>query len=459
MAQELASDARRRRWLRLGRSSVLGVGWMMLVAGALACVALFNGSARSPVTQFLLAMAVIVLVCNLLGSLCARLGQPAVVGEILGGLLLGSSGIGLLWPHAARWLFPPGTLTTLNLVAQLGLVTFMFLLGCELRITGGHREGRAVASITLATTGLPFAVGLLLAGPARAALAGPKAGGVAYYAFVGLALSITALPVLARILVDLNLKETRLGILALSCAAAGDGTAWGLFTIVLAIASGRGAAGVRSIVVLAGTLTLVTFIVVRPGLTMLSNYAERAPRAERLTLPILISAALAYAAATEFIGLHPVIGAFAFGVVVPRSPAVSAVCRQLEGFAVTVLLPVFFAGVGLNLVIKQLGAAPLYWLIFAVLLVAAVVTKFVASLIGMPVARLGAKDAFLLGALMNCRGVTEIVVATVGLQAGIIGPLGFTMFVLLALLSTLVTGPLIRALGGAGDEVGIASPD
>jgi Kef-type K+ transport system membrane component KefB len=326
MAQDLASEARRRRWLLLGRSSVLGVGWMMLIAGALACVALFNGSTRSPVTQFLFAMAIIVLVCNLLGSLCARLGQPAVVGEILGGLLLGSSGIGLVWPHAARWLFPPGTLTTLNLVAQLGLVTFMFLLGCELRVTGGRREGRAVAWITLASTGLPFAVGLLLAGPARVALAG-KAGGLAYYAFVGLALSITALPVLARILVDLNLKDSRLGVLALSCAAAGDGTAWGLFAIVLAIAGGRGAVGVRSIVVLGGTLTLVTFILVRPGLTMLSNYAQRAPRAERLTLPILISAALAYAAATEFIGLHPVIGAFAFGVVVPRSPAVVAVCR------------------------------------------------------------------------------------------------------------------------------------
>jgi Kef-type K+ transport system membrane component KefB len=453
MAHDVTSDARRRRRLRLGRSSVLGVGWLMLIAGALACVTLLDAS-RSPVTQFLFAMAVIVAVCNLLGSLCVRLGQPAVVGEILGGLLLGSSGIGLLWPHAARWLFSAGTLTTLDLVAQLGLVTFMFLLGCELRLPRGRREGRAVTSITLASMGLPFVVGLLVAGPARVALAGPKSGGVAYHVFVGLALSVTALPVLARILVDLDLKETGLGTLALSCAAVGDGTAWGLFTVVLAIASGRGVAGVRSMVVLAGTLTLVTFILVRPGLTILLDHGRRSARVERLVLPVLVSAALAYAAATELVGLHPVIGAFAFGVVVPRSPAVTVVCRQLEGFAVTVLLPVFFAGVGLDLVVEQLGAAPIYWLIFAVLLVAAVVTKFVAALVGIPMAGLGGRHALLLGALLNCRGVTEIVVATVGLQTGIIGPLGFTMFVLLALLSTLVTGPLIRTLGAVDVDQG-----
>jgi Kef-type K+ transport system membrane component KefB len=207
-------------------------------------------------------------------------------------------------------------------------------------------------------------------------------------------------------------------------------------------------------VVLAGTLTLVTFILVRPGLTILLDHGRRSARVERLVLPVLVSAALAYAAATELVGLHPVIGAFAFGVVVPRSPAVTVVCRQLEGFAVTVLLPVFFAGVGLDLVVEQLGAAPIYWLIFAVLLVAAVVTKFVAALVGIPMAGLGGRHALLLGALLNCRGVTEIVVATVGLQTGIIGPLGFTMFVLLALLSTLVTGPLIRTLGAVDVDQG-----
>jgi Kef-type K+ transport system membrane component KefB len=391
-----------------------------------------------PVARFLFSVAVILLVCHLFGALLRRWGQPPVLGEVIGGLVLGPSVLGLVWPASQEWLFPAPVLTGLNYAAQLGLIVFMFLLGCELRVDRiGSR--RLVGATVLGGMGLPFVTGVAIASAAPVL----GSGSPAYVLFFGLALSITALPVLARILVDLGLAETRLGATALSCAAIGDGVAWLVLTVILA---GTGLSGTGDVWTTGGlgiALVVVTFLCVRPGLRALVARLG----SPQLLLGTLVVGAIAYAGLTQLIGLHPVIGAFLFGVAVPRgAPVVTRLGEQLQGFAIAILLPLFFAGVGLSTSVGLLGASAGNWLLFGLVLVAATATKFLGAGGGARLAGLPAREATRLGTLMNCRGVTELVIATIGLQYGLVNGLGFTILVLVAVLTTAATGPVMRAL-------------
>ncbi|HEX6352710.1 cation:proton antiporter [Actinophytocola sp.] len=425
----------------LARLSWLGVaGGLVVVAGAAALWGpeLFDGRRSDPVARFLFSVAVILLVCHLFGALLRRFRQPAVLGEVIGGLVLGPSVLGLVWPASQELLFPRPVLDALGYVAQLGLIVFMFLLGCELRTD--RLGGRKLVGATVAGgMGLPFVagVGVALAAPVLGV------GSVASVLFFGLALAITAMPVLARILVDLGLGDTRLGATALSSAAVGDGLAWLVLTVILA---GTGATGTGDIATTAGlgaALTVATLLCVRPALRLL---VERVTSTQ-LLLGALVVGAIGYAGLTQLIGLHSVIGAFLFGVAVPRSaPAVARLGEQLHGFTIAILLPLFFAGVGLSTSVGLLGASAGNWLLFLLVLLVATSTKFVGAGGAARLAGLPGREAMRLGALMNCRGVTELVIATIGLQHGLLTDLGFTILVLVAIITTAATGPLIRAM-------------
>jgi Kef-type K+ transport system membrane component KefB len=263
--------------------------------------------------------------------------------------------------------------------------------------------------------------------------------------FLGLAMSITALPVLARMLVDLRISNTSLGVLSLTCAAVGDGVAWASLTLIVALAGlaggGVGSAG------LAVAFILVTVLVVRPVLAAVVGRVERAPAGAQLLLPALVAGAIGFTALSQVIGLHPAIGAFLFGVVAPRGSAVvDRIGQQLQGFAVTILLPLFFAGIGLDTSLGLLGAVPGGWWLFAAALVIASATKMVGAGLGARLAGIGPAESLRVGVLMNCRGVTELVVASIGLHYRLINELGFTILVLIALITTALTGPLMRAL-------------
>lgn len=393
-----------------------------------------------PVARFLLAVAVILLVAHSCGRLARALGQPQVVGEMTGGLLLGPSALGLASPEAMAWLFPPELLEDLDRVGQLGLVVFMFLLGSELRTDRVGRR-RDVAAVVLGSVGLPLAAGAGVAVLFAPLLSPTGLPSPRYVLFVGLAMAITALPVLARILVELGVVDTVPGALSLTAAAVGDAMAWFLLTALLAGGSAAGpiAAPAAALTVTLGLLG--AFVCLRPLLALLVTHV----RSEQLLAVILTAGAVGFAALTQALDLHPVIGAFVFGAAVPRgAPAIHRVRAQLQGFTVLILLPVFFVGVGLNTAFNLIGVDPMRWLALVVIVVTAVGTKAVgaggaAVLVGLP--RL---QALRVGLLMNCRGVTELVVASIGYASGLITQLGFTIFVLVALVTTAMTGPLVR---------------
>jgi Kef-type K+ transport system membrane component KefB len=413
-----------------------------------------------PVAHFLLALAVIVALSHLFGAGMPKLGQPRVIGEIVSGLLLGPSALGALSPGLRAWLFPAETVDALGMAAQLGLVIFVFLLGCDLDIGQARRQRRVVGFVAAGAIVPPFLGGVGIAALAHPSMAGSAAGPISYPVFVGLAMSITALPVLARILLDWGIGDTRAGTVSLAAATIGDGLAWAALTLILATTRDKGGGLAITTIVLVGALVVVTAAGVRPALSRLLWWVQRSATSQRLALPILLAGLAGFASVTQLIGLHPVIGAFLFGLAVPRRiPAVIEAGRQLSAFAVPVLLPVFFAGVGLSTSVGTLGSSAASWSLFGAALLVATVTKFSGAAGGARLAGLSTRDCMQVGALMNCRGVTEITVAAVGLQNRIISVSGFTILVLLAVITTAATVPLVRVFSPVGPAPQVASAE
>ncbi|GAB3717138.1 hypothetical protein GCM10027598_27680 [Amycolatopsis oliviviridis] len=398
--------------------------------------------AIEPITRFLLAVGAILLVSHFCGEVLRRLRQPPVLGEIVGGLLLGPSVLGLIWPEGGAWLFAPEVLSSLDKAAQLGLVVFMFLLGCELRTDRIERKS-LVGAVVLGGMGLPFAAGIGVAFAASSVLAGAGAPTAGYVLFFALAMAITALPVLARILVDLKLERTGLGALSVTSTAIGDGVAWLTLTLILVGTGVQGGGNPLTTAILAVVLVVFTSLVVRRVLSAMVTRIE----SEKVMTVVLLVGALAFAVMTQILGLHALLGAFLFGTAVPRDcPLVERISEQLRGFTLVVLLPLFFALVGLSTSIGLLGTNVSHWLLFAGVLVVAQLTKFIGAGGAARLAGLPGNQAIQLGTLMNCRGVTELVVATIGLKYGLVNQLGFTMLVLVAVVTTAVTGPVMRFL-------------
>jgi Kef-type K+ transport system membrane component KefB len=408
-----------------------------------------------PTAGFLLAAAAIILVCQTCGALMRRLGQPPVVGEILGGLLLGPSVLGQVWPQARDALFPAAVDGLLEAAAQLGLVTFMFVLGLEWSRGGTGVRGRTATAVAVASFALPFAAGALFALATGGSLAGTAAQ-TSHVLFFGLALSITAVPVLARILQELGLSGTRLGGLAMTGAIVGDALAW---VVLAAILTGAGAGDPREAAVQAGLmggLVFVAVFVVRPAHRPLLRWMARSGN-DHLLLPVLITGALLFAGAAQAIGMLSVLGAFLFGACVPHDhPGLESGARRLLGFVSVVLLPLFFAGVGLSTSVGLLGGSAGNWLLLPAVLAAASLPKVLGAGVAGRLTGLPGREALRLGALMNCRGITELVVATIGLQHGLVNDLGFTLLVLVALITTASSGPVVRALGSGRPEEGAA---
>jgi Kef-type K+ transport system membrane component KefB len=301
-----------------------------------------------------------------------------------------------------------------------------------------------VALVVAGGMGLPFVCGVGLA----AGFGRPLAGGAPHGArvlFLGLALAITAVPVLARMLAELGLDGTPVGTLSLAAAAVGDGVAWLALALVLAATTGVGSG--RPLVACLAAAGFVVLAVgwVRP---LLATLVERSgPRRDRVLVPVLVAAALGFAAVSQAVGLHVVVGAFLFGVVMPRdTPLTTHLNEQLRGFVVTVLLPLFFAGVGLTTSLGLIAVSPAHLALFAATLLVAIAAKVVGAAGGARLAGITGRDALRVGALMNCRGVTELVVASIGYQFHLINQFGLTVLVLTALLTTVSTAPTIRAL-------------
>jgi K+:H+ antiporter len=380
--------------------------------------------------MLLLDLALIIVCAHTAGAAARRIGQPPVVGEILAGILLGpvvlgSSLTGALFPASARQALEP--------LADLGLVLFMFGVGYEL----DHRlaRPRAAASIAAGSTVLPFLLGAGLAGW----LAGSHqhAGSLAFTLFLGIAMSVTAFPVLARIVADRGLSSTRVGALALSSAAAGDVAAWSLLAVVMSVSGGQAA----WTTLLAVPLVLVTIFLVRPLL------AATLPRRTGPSAFICLAAGLLLTAAvTDLLGLHVIFGAFLFGAICPRGDGQlrTEVVDRLTGVGRQLLLPVFFVVAGYQLDLAGIGLPGLGEL--AAILAVAIIAKVAGAYLFARLHRLPRAEAATLAVLMNTRGLTEIVVLTIGLRAGILDQQLYSLLVVMALITTAMTGPLLSLI-------------
>ncbi|GGU54204.1 cation:proton antiporter [Streptomyces lavendofoliae] len=382
--------------------------------------------------RFLLALACLLLLTRTAGRLARRAGQPPVIAELAAGLLLGPSLLGAVAPAAHRFLFGPDVLPALGALAELGLVLYAFGIGRHLAGPAAARAAApAVTAVSAASVLLPMAAGAVLALALDGAHAGPRATPAASALFLGCALSVTALPVLARILDDEGLTATPAGRTSLAAAAVGDAVAWCVLTAAL-IASGS--LGARHLALTAtGLVAVAVLLRARPG-----------PTRRGTDLALTVAGCALAAAASSATGLHQLLGALLFGFVYGRhrpAPAGEPALKALDTVAATILLPCFFLGFGQRL---DLGAAPWDGPLTAVLLLVAVLTKTVGCAAAGALGGLPRREWLRVGALMNSRGLTEIVVISVGHEAGLIDRALLIALTVVALATTAMTAPALR---------------
>jgi Kef-type K+ transport system membrane component KefB len=366
------------------------------------------------------------------------MGQPPVIGEMIAGLLLGPSFLGWLAPSWYQQLFPASSLPALNGLSQIGLVLFMFLVGLRLDL-GEVKAFRHLAGVAgLFSIVVPFAAGLALAAPLH--VFAPQSPMLPFSLFLAVSMSITAFPVLARILQDEGLTETRLGHIAITCAALNDVCAWTLLAWIVALTRSTDEhAAVLATIATVGAYGFLMAFAVRPALRLLTR---RFPVVNEL--PVMLVIAFLSSWATEWIGIHALFGAFFAGVIWPRSEHMSHdVSSKLEAVTMTVLIPLFFSYTGIRTNLGLIGGAGA-WPYAAVIIAAATVGKVGGAFLGGTIMRFGVRDSLALGALLNARGLVELIALNVGLDLGILSPTLFSMMVLMALTTTLMTVPLLR---------------
>ncbi|MCT4356196.1 cation:proton antiporter [Streptomyces sp. Je 1-79] len=400
-----------------------------------------------PLPQLLIVIPAVILACKLGAVLVRRLGQPPVVGEVAVGICLGPSLLGWIWPEGQHALFPAEVLPFVGALGNLGLLAFMFLIGLELDLKLLRGNSRTAIAVSQASVALPLVLGSLLALTMYGTFAPEGVGRTAFVLFIAVSMSITAFPVLARILTDRNLYQTKMGALAMASAAVDDVTAWCLLAAVVAVSTSGSPLEALTTVGLAVGYMAVMLFVVRP---LLGRWVSRADRkvSDGAMMVVLFSGLCLSALATEEIGVHALFGAFVFGAMVPRGSQVVERCAaRLHAVAVPVLLPLFFVVTGLKTDVGLLAGSAQQWLWALAVLAVAVFGKWGAGSVAARVAGQSWRDSLAIGALMNCRGLTELVVLNIGLGLGVIGPDLFTMLVLMALVTTAMTSPALNWIG------------
>jgi Kef-type K+ transport system membrane component KefB len=393
--------------------------------------------------HLLIALTAVVIVGRLLGRLFAAVGQPPVIGEVIGGVLLGPSLLGAVAPDAYLFILPPSVVPFLGVVAQLGVVLYMFLIGLDLDsdLLRGHVH--ATVAISHASIVLPFVMGATLALYLYPRLSTSEVPFTSFALFLGIAMSITAFPVLARILSDLGMSKSPLGAMALTCAAVDDVTAWCLLALVVGVV--QAAAG-RALLVTVLTLGFIVVMLglVRPIAARLAVSGNREPT--RGAVALTIAALLVAALVAEAIGVHAIFGAFLLGAVIPHDSRLArTLSGNLQDLVTILLLPAFFAFAGMRTEIGLLSGWGA-WIICGLIIVVATMGKVGGALVAGRATGLSWRDSAGLGVLMNTRGLMQLIVLNVGLDLGVISPTLFTMMVLMALVTTMATTPILRRL-------------
>lgn len=391
---------------------------------------------------------------RVLGALLAKVRQPPVIGEVLAGIVLGPSLLGRLAPDVTAAILPASAAPQLRLVAELSVILYMFIVGLDLRADLLRGHARGVVLTSNASIVVPFLLGAALAVYLYPRLSPQDVPFTSFALFMGVAMSITAFPVLARIVNDRGLAETPLGTLALACAAVDDVTAWCLLALIVGIAQGRVESAVI-VVALTAFFTGIMLLVVRPFLhrTFVASAFRRKTDPSRDAIAIVLAGLLLSAIAAERIGIHAIFGAFLFGTILPRGgPLPDALKDKMHDLVTILLLPAYFAFTGMRTEIGLVAGANA-WMLCALIILVATLGKFGGTFAGARLNGMDARTSAKLGILMNTRGLMELIVLNVGRDLNVISPTLFTMMVIMALVTTIATTPVLDALGGGGSEL------
>lgn len=410
-----------------------------------------------PNLLLLLAQVVVVLAAARgVGLLCRRIRQPQVVGEMVAGILLGPSLLGWVWPAGSARLFPAESLGFLGALSQVGLLVYMFLVGMELDPRLLRERGRTAVATSNASVAAPMLLGVLLAFFLYPRLSDDTVPFAAFALFMGAAMSVTAFPVLARILDERGLTGTRLGAVTLACAAVDDVTAWCLLAAVaLLVRADPGGLPLWAMVGGSIAFVLLAVLVVRRMLAGVERAFRRRGALSQDLLALMLGVALAFAGTTEWLGIHAVFGAFLAGAVMPKDGAFTAAVREKLGdFTVVLLVPIFFAFTGLRTDIGLVSGAEM-WAWCGLIILVAVAGKFGGSTLAARMTGMPWRESAALGVLMNTRGLMELVILSVGLEVGVISPTLFSMMVLMAIVTTLMTTPLLHWIHAPAVEPGM----
>lgn len=408
---------------------------------------------RSPLSLLLLQVIVIIIIAKLFGSLFLKIGQPAVIGEMVAGILLGPSLLGLLSPPTMTFLFPDASMGTLKLLSQIGVILFMFTVGMELNVQHLREKAHAAVIISHASIVVPFFLGVALSLVIYRHLAPPNISFIAFALFIGIAMSITAFPVLARILEERRLTQTYIGATAIACAAVDDVTAWCLLAIVVAVSKADGLSASLMPILLSLLFIGAMVFFVKPLLDRLINWEIKNEKHGKLLVAGIVAFIFASAWFTEIIGIHALFGGFLAGVVMPSVAKVRAFLRErLESFSAAVLLPLFFAFTGLRTKVNLLNDRQSL-AIAAGIIAVAIAGKLGGSMLAARWTGMSWRESFSIGALMNTRGLVELIVLNIGYDLGILPDRIFAIMVLMALITTCMTGPLLSLAKGKETEV------
>lgn len=403
-------------------------------------------------THVLLALVVILLAARGVGWAFRRYNQPAVVGEMIAGILLGPSLLGQLLPGTFNYLFPPQMEPHLSVLANVGVILYMFLVGVELDTTLLRERTHTSVATSHASIVAPFLLGSAMALWLYPLYSTSDVRFVVFALFMGVSMSVTAFPVLARVVTDRGMQQHPLGATALACAAVDDVTAWCLFALVVSVARAQAQKSVLTLI-LTGGFILAVFLIVRPGANWLARRHAQRRQTGQSSIVIACIALLLAALATQWIGIHALFGAFLVGAVIPHdSPLAKDIKQKFEDLVLILFLPVFFAFTGLRTqigLVHSLGD----WTICVAIIAVASIGKFGGGTIAARLTGMGWQDAASLGILMNTRGLMELIVLNVGLDLGVLSPMLFAMLVIMAIVTTLATTPVLQALAPAAEPV------
>ncbi len=399
---------------------------------------------QTPVAMLLLQVISILCVARIFGWLFVKMKQPSVIGEIVAGIVLGPSVLAQVMPDVSAFLFTPESLSNINILSQIGLILFMFAIGMELDISEVRKKLRETIVISHSSMIIPFLFGMAAAYWTYPKYAAHTTPFVSYALFIGIAMSITAFPVLARIIQEKGLTKSHLGTLSLASAANGDVTAWCLLAVVIAIAQSGTFVGALYTVLFAALFLLFMFYILKPFLNIIGNIYHNQEVITKTIVAFMILILIISAYVTEVLGIHALFGSFIAGVIMPANVKFRKIMTEkVEDVSLSLFLPLFFVSTGLKTQIGLISTKE-EWLVCGMFILVAVVGKVVGTTFPARITGESWKDSWSMGALMNTRGLMELVVLTIGYEMGIIPPSIFVMLVLMTLATTIMTGPFLN---------------